>query len=65
MTAFGNTSRKWDHVAIDFITGIFACDDKDTILTVVDKTTKMCHFIPCAETVSAKDVARLDWLHVG
>ena len=58
-------ARKWDHVAIDFITGMPACDGKDTILTVVDKATKMCHFVPCAETVSAKDVARLYWTHVG
>ena len=58
-------ARKWDHVAIDFITGMPTCEDKDTILTVVDKATKMCHFIPCTETVSAKDVARLYWLHVG
>ena len=48
-----------------FITGMLACDDKDTILTVVDKETKMCHFIFYAKTISAKDVARLYWLHVG
>ena len=41
------------------------CEDKDTILTAVDKVTKMCDFIPCTETVSAKDVARFYWLHVG
>ena len=58
-------ARKWDHVAIDFITGLPTCEDKDTILTVVDKATKMCHFIPCTEITSAKDVARLYWLHVG
>ena len=58
-------ARKWDHVAIDFITGMPACEGKDTILTVVDKATKMCHFIPCAETVSARDVARLYWMNVG
>ena len=58
-------ARKWNHVAIDFITGMPAYDGKDTILTVVDKATKMCHFVPCAETVSAKDVARLYWTHVG
>ena len=52
-------ARKWDHVAIDFITGVPACEGKDTILIVVDKATKMCHFIPCAETVSARDVVRL------
>ena len=42
-----------------------ACEGKGTILTVVDKATKMCHFIPPAETVSARDVARLYWMNVG
>ena len=32
-------ARKWNHVAIDFITGMPVCQGKDTILTVVDKTT--------------------------
>ena len=38
-------SRKWDHIAIDFVTRLPMCDGKDTILTVVDKATKMCHFL--------------------
>ena len=58
-------ARKWDHVSIDFLTGMPACDDKNTILTVVDKATKMCHFIPYVETVSAKYVERLYCLNVG
>ena len=58
-------ARKWDHVAIDFIIGMPTCEDKGTILTIIDKATKMCHFIPCTEIVSAKDVERLYWLHVG
>ena len=62
---FAIPTRKWGHVAIDFITGMPACEGKDTILTVVDKATKVCHFIPCAETVSARDVARLYWMNVG
>ena len=58
-------ARKWEHVPIDFITGLPTCEDKDTILTVVDKATKMCNFTPCTEIVSARDVARLYWLHEG
>ena len=30
-------ARKWDHVTIDFITGMPTCEDKDTILTVVER----------------------------
>ena len=58
-------SRKWDHIAIDFVTGLPMCEGKDTILTVVDKATKMCHFLACAETISAKEVAKLYWQQVG
>ena len=37
----------------------------NTICTVVDKATKMCHFLPCSESVLAKQVAKLYWQHVG
>ena len=57
--------RKWDHVAIDFIVGMPLQQGCDTILTVVDKATKMCHFIACSEKISAKEVAQLFWHHVG
>ena len=57
--------RKWDHVAIDFIVGMPLQQGCDTILTVVDKATKMCHFIACSEKISAKEVAKLFWHHVG
>ena len=57
--------QKWDHVAIDFTVGMPLQRGCDTILTVVDKATKMCHFIACSEKISAKEVAKLFWHHVG
>ena len=57
--------RKWDHVVIDFVVGLPVQDNCDTICTVVDKATKMCHFIPCTEKISAKHVARLYWQFIG
>ena len=57
--------RKWDHVVIDFVVGLPVQDNCDTICTVVDKATKMCHFIPCTEKISAKQVAQLYWQFVG
>ena len=57
--------RKWDHVAINFVVGIPVQNHCDTILTVVNKATKMCHFIACTEKISAKEVAHLYWQHVG
>ena len=56
--------RKWDHVVIDFVVGLPVQDNYDTICTVVDKATKMCHFIPCREKISAKQVAQLYWQFV-
>ena len=50
-------TRKWDHVALDFVVGMPMQNSCDTILTVVDKATKMCHFIACNEKISAKEVA--------
>ena len=57
--------RKWDHVVLDFVVGMPKQEGFDTILTVVDKATKMCHFLPCNERISAKEVAALFWRHVG
>ena len=57
--------RKWDHVVLDFVVGFPIHQGMDTICTVVDKATKMCHFLPCSEFISAKQVAKLYWQHVG
>ena len=57
--------RKWEHVVIDFVVGLPVQEGCDTIFTVVDKATKMCHFIPCSERISAKQVAYLYWSQVG
>ena len=40
-------TRKWEHVAIDFVTGMPDDAGMNAIMTVVDKATKMTHFIPC------------------
>ena len=56
--------RQWDHVVIDFIIGMPKQEGFDTIHTVVDKATKICHFLPCNESISAKEVATLHWRHV-
>ena len=58
-------TRKWEHVAIDFVTGMPEDQGMNAIMTVVDKATKMVHFIPCNETITAKGTAQLYWQHVG
>ena len=57
--------RKWDHVVLDFVVGMPVQGEYDAICTVVDKATKMCHFIPCSERITAKQVAKLYWQNVG
>ena len=56
--------RKWDHVVLDFVLGLPVHQGIDTICMVVDKATKMCHFLPCSESIPAKQVAKLYWQHV-
>ena len=58
-------TRKWEHVAIDFVTGMPDDRGMNAIMTVVDKATKMTHFIPCSDTITAKGTAQLYWQHVG
>ena len=53
----------WSEIAMDFITGLprstGSDDDKDyeDVLTVVDRFTKECHFIPVA-SMTARATAR-------
>ena len=58
-------TRKWEHVAIDFVMGMPEDQGMNVIMTVVDKATKMCHFIPCSESITAKGTAQLYWQNVG
>ena len=58
-------TRKWEHVAIDFVIGMPEENGMNSICTVVDKATKMCHFIPCSNMIIARETAKLYWQHVG
>ena len=33
----------------------------DSILVVVDKSTRMVHMVPCSKNINASDTARLLW----
>ena len=58
-------AAKWQEVSIDFITDLPAEGDaEDSIMTVVDRATKMVHLIPCRKTTIAGEAARLYWQHV-
>ncbi|QRV77936.1 Retrotransposable element Tf2 protein [Ceratobasidium sp. AG-Ba] len=52
-------SRPWDHINYDLITGLPESEGFDAILTVVDRMSRMVHFIPTTSRASASDVANL------
>ncbi|TPX47565.1 hypothetical protein SeLEV6574_g02595, partial [Synchytrium endobioticum] len=53
--------RRWSDISMDFIVGMpIASQNKyDSILVVVDRLTKMSHFMPCHSTTSAQQLAQL------
>ncbi|KAK3536207.1 hypothetical protein QTP86_000183 [Hemibagrus guttatus] len=53
----------WSHIAIDFITGQ-PPSEGNTILTIVDRFSKMVHFVPLSHLPSAKETALLLVQHV-
>jgi len=51
--------KPWMHISADFITKLPLAQGYDSILVVVDRLTKMVHFIPTTEKMSAEGLARL------
>jgi len=51
--------KPWTHISADFITKLPLAQGYDLILVVVDKLTKMVHFIPTTEKTLAEGLARL------
>jgi hypothetical protein len=49
----------FDHISLDFITGLPLSQGKDAILVVVDKLTKYAHFIATTAEVTAEESAIL------
>ena len=51
---------KWDHVMIDFIMGLpRIASGKDAIWVIIDRLTKIVHFIPIRISFSLDRLARL------
>src|SRR5437868_11784352 len=44
----------WKSISMDFITDLPKSGGHDAILVVVDRLTKMSHFIPCRKDINAK-----------
>uniref|UniRef100_A0A4W5QHM8 Gypsy retrotransposon integrase-like protein 1 n=1 Tax=Hucho hucho TaxID=62062 RepID=A0A4W5QHM8_9TELE len=49
--------RPWSHIAIDFVTDLPPSQNFTTILTVVDRFSKACRFIPLAKLPTALQTA--------
>jgi hypothetical protein len=52
-------SRPWEEITYDLITGLPMSDGYDAVLTVVDRFSKMVHYIPTTSKATAVDVANL------
>ena len=50
--------RLWSSVSMDFITDLPPSNSFDNIFVMVDRLTKMAHFIPCKKTSTSEDIAR-------
>jgi hypothetical protein len=48
----------WTDIALDFVEALPKVSGKSIILTVVDRFSKYCHFIPLAHPYSAESVAQ-------
>ncbi|KAL2095539.1 hypothetical protein ACEWY4_007687 [Coilia grayii] len=57
-------SRPWSHISLDFVTGLPASEGKTVILTIVDRFSKMAHFVPLPKLPSAKETAQAVQQHV-
>ena len=54
--------KKRSEISIDFITDLpMSSGNKDTVLTVVDKATRMVHLLPCRKNITATATAKLMW----
>ena len=52
-------TKPWQSISLDFITDLPLSQGFDTILTVVDRFTKMAHFLPCIKTITSEQTADL------
>ncbi|XP_077429679.1 uncharacterized protein LOC144056607 [Vanacampus margaritifer] len=57
-------SRPWAEISLDFVTGLPLSKGKTTVLTVVDRFSKMVRFLALSKLPSAKETAEVMIKHV-
>jgi len=50
--------KPWKSISMDFITDLPKSEGYDAILVVIDRLTKMSHFIPCNKDMNARQFAK-------
>jgi len=53
--------RPWQHISVDFVTGLPRSKGHDAICVVVDRLTKQRNLIPCTMTITAEELGTLFW----
>jgi len=51
--------RPWKSISIAFITDLPKSEGDDAILVVIDRLTKMAHFLPCSKEMNAEQFSEL------
>lgn len=51
--------QSWTHIALDFVTGLPQSAGNTVILAIIDRFSKMAHFIPLPKLPSAKETAQM------
>jgi hypothetical protein len=49
----------WLSLSMDFITNLLLANGKDSIVVIVDRLTKMAHFIPCTKNITGEETSKL------
>ncbi|KAH8144651.1 uncharacterized protein LAJ45_11360 [Morchella importuna] len=57
-------TKPWSSLSMDHVTGLPESQGSNAILVVVDRLTKMAHYIPTRDTADAAELARLFLQHV-
>ena len=51
--------KLWSHLTVDFITKLLVVAEKDAVLVVCDRLSKMRHFVAIIEGMSVEGLVRL------